>query len=422
MTFLAPGFLWAAAGAGLLTALLHLLAWRRPRVVPLPTARFIPERPMRVVARAVQPSDLWLLLLRLSIIACLGVALASPVRTPSRSGHARVVVADMSRAVASAAEVRDSVRSLLREGDVLLAFDTTVRVVDAAAFDSLASAAAVQMRGRGRLSSALVAAAREAGRLSRTHDSVSTIAVSPVADEEWDAATVATGNQVPGALRVVRVRAATAVPSPLVAVRGDEDDPVLLAIARSRGIVAPGDGAVIVVRDSVTAADSAFAHGTGHTLVVWPAEDGATGDTVGAVVAGNSVFAASLVRTAGPVADGGRVVARWADAEPAAVEAPLGDGCVRLVRVPVPLVGDAALSIGFSRFANAVTGGCNVADATAFVPVPGSLLDSLERESPAVELPVRASMAGGSKLPAWLLAAALVLALLEPLARRRLRR
>ncbi|HET6681039.1 MAG TPA: hypothetical protein VFG84_07545, partial [Gemmatimonadaceae bacterium] len=299
--------------------------------------------------------------------------------------------------------------------------DTTVRVVDAAAFDSVA-AAQVQARGRGRLSMALVAAAREAVRLSLTHDSVSTIVVSPVADEEWDAATVATGNQVPGALRVVRTRAATAVPPPLVAVRGDEDDPVLLAIGRSRGIAEPGNADVLVVRDSVTASDSAFAHGTGHTLVVWPAEDGATGDTVGAVVAGNSVFAASLVRTARPVADGGRVVARWADAEPAAVEVPLGDGCMRFVRVPVPLVGDAALSIGFSRFANAVTGGCNVALATSFAPVPRSLLDSLERESPAVELPVRASIAGGSKLPAWLLAAALVLALLEPVARRRLRR
>ena len=79
MTFLAPGFLWGAALVALATAVLHLLAWRRPPTVPLPTARFVPERTMRVMARTVRLSDVWLLLLRVALIACAGVALARPV-------------------------------------------------------------------------------------------------------------------------------------------------------------------------------------------------------------------------------------------------------------------------------------------------------------------------------------------------------
>lgn len=416
MTFLAPGFLWAAAAAGLITALLHLLAWRRPRVMPLPTARFIPERPMRVVARAVQPSDLWLLALRLALVACLGVALARPVLAPPRSGHARVILADVSRAVASAEEVRDSVKALEREGgdDVVLAFDSTARVVDAGVLDSLSG---VVDRSRGRISAALVAAVREAGRLSRTHDSVSVILVSPVVAEEWDAATIAAGRQVPGGLRVARVRAAAPVSALPVTVRAADDDPVLLAVARSRGLVEPSDAGVRVVRDAVTAADSAWAQGTDHVLVVWPADTGKPGDTLGAVVAGANVFAASLVRGSRP--DDGRVVARWVDGEPAATEVAIGEGCLRSVAVPVPLVGDAALSIGFSRFLAAMVEACGGASSNA--PASAAMLSQLERDTRAVA-PMRSGALDSSRLPAWLLATALALMLLEPVVRRRVQR
>jgi hypothetical protein len=53
MTFAARSSRGSADSSPLTTVALHLLAWRRPPESPLPTARFAPERPVRMVSRAV---------------------------------------------------------------------------------------------------------------------------------------------------------------------------------------------------------------------------------------------------------------------------------------------------------------------------------------------------------------------------------
>jgi len=47
MTFLAPLFLAAAAGIAALVVAIHFISTREPATVPLPTARFAPDRPVR---------------------------------------------------------------------------------------------------------------------------------------------------------------------------------------------------------------------------------------------------------------------------------------------------------------------------------------------------------------------------------------
>src|SRR6185436_18205171 len=91
MSFAAPLFAWIAAAVAAATVALHLLAWRRPPESPLPTARFAPERPIRMVSRAVRPADLALLALRVLIVLLVGVALAGPSFDARREGLGRVV-------------------------------------------------------------------------------------------------------------------------------------------------------------------------------------------------------------------------------------------------------------------------------------------------------------------------------------------
>ena len=63
MNFAIPWIAGAAIAAAVAVTVLHLLSVRQPRVMRLPTARFIPARDARAVARQARPSDRWLLLL-----------------------------------------------------------------------------------------------------------------------------------------------------------------------------------------------------------------------------------------------------------------------------------------------------------------------------------------------------------------------
>ena len=116
MTFLAPWALWAAGAVSAAVIALHILASRTPRVTPLPTARFIPDVPLRATARAMRLSDVMLMLARVAVVMLVGVAFARPELARGRRSVGRVVMVDASRALASRSEAADSAARLIARG------------------------------------------------------------------------------------------------------------------------------------------------------------------------------------------------------------------------------------------------------------------------------------------------------------------
>jgi hypothetical protein len=449
MTFLAPIFLYIGRGVAAGAVALHFIVTRQPASSPLPTVRFVPTSSVRVTTVAPVPEDLLVLLLRVLLALLIGAALARPVLTPERRLIARVVLADVSRDVGSIDAVRDSARALLEPGDVLIAFDSVARVIRDAAADS---AAGLARTGRsGRLSPALIAAMRAGSSLRDAADSVEVVIISPLRAGEADAATLAVRALWPGRLRIVRVAASPdslALPSGL-SVRGFADDP--LAIAALAAGVTDGTAtravagnsvsgrddayAVRIIRGAASVADSSWAAGgegeTGRggagrrTLVRWPAVDAPHGwveretpDTVGAVVAEEEALVFPLERRwrLDSTTRATRVVARWVDGEPAAIERTVGAGCIRDVAIPVPERGDLVLRPAFARFLRALTAPCDVAAG-------GPALDAARVAALAGEGPLAARGAVAplqsvaTPLVPWLLGAALLLALIELLVR-----
>lgn len=442
MSFLAPGFLLAAAAAAALTVGLHFLVTRHPRARVLPTARFVPASPTAILAIERRPYNLPLLVLRVLLIALVGAAFARPHWVIRRSSILRLVVADRSRAVADVGEVRDSARRLVRPGDVLILFDSAASVVGTArAADSLSGLA--RSPSRGALSAALVAAGREAGRHREEADSLELDVVSPLRAEEADSATLAIRALWRGRIRLVPVAGSRErAPSIVVAMRGADDDPLRYAGPMRAGATAGsrnaagrttaplaesgGDTArVLVVRDVVTGSDSLWVRsGAGRTLVVWPAENARPSwpsrsrtDTVGAVVTFRPEPTAVVARWPRPwTADtgAGSVVARWEDGEAAAVERRSGRGCMRDVAIPVNGTGDLVLRPAFARLVQALIAPCVVAgpvdatplgaDATAAVAGRGGL---------AATVDVTPSTAHAEPVAPWLLGLAIAAAMLE---------
>lgn len=436
MSIAAPFFLWIASAVAVATVAAHLLAWRRPPSSPLPTARFAPERPARVVSRAVRPTDLLLLAVRVAMVMLVGLALARPSFARERRGEGRVVVIDRSRSAGDAQTVTDSARAVFRPGDALVVFDSSAREVARPVADSIAAPQGTAQAPRvpGSLSTALVAALRAAERLARERDSVEIAIVSPVTLDEIDAATAAIRDQWPGSLRVIRAGSTRSdtLASQRPQVRATAGDPVAAALSLVGPVV--GGATVRVRRDGVTAADSVWVR-EGGTLVVWPAPT-ATGwdarpdpDTAFSVVAGgtteglghSSSTAATVIAPFERAFDPppGRAIAYWGDGSPAATEMPLGSGCVRSVAVPVPTVGDLALTPAFRHFARRMAERCG---SGAGVLAPDSVV--------ARVLPVVRSGAGAPvldrdrrsgdtpRLAAWLLGIAFALAVGELFLRR----
>lgn len=428
MTFAAPLFAWIGGAAAVAVVGLHLLAWRRPPETPLPTARFAPERPIRMVSRALRPADRLLLALRTALVLLAGFALAGPRFEHRRAGSARVVVVDRSNGARARDEIVSAARRELRAGDGLVVFDTAAREIDPRSLDS---ATASLVSSPGALSPAIVTAIRTARRLDEQHDSVEIVVVSPFLASEVDEATAAIRSLWRGPVRRVRVPSASdsagaaAVPH----MRGDPGDGVIAAVALN-GAIAAGDR-VHLIRDSLVSADSALAR-TGATIVLWPTAAGARWSarpradtamavavTAGAIGAPgeNATVVATFERAS--TAPDGRVIARWADGAPAASEIPLGAGCIRSIAIDVPTAGDLALTPSFRRFARRITEPCG---GTAFSALPDSVLD---RVIPASVRVAAASVASrspsglSSRLTAWLLGLALAAAAAEQFLRRR---
>lgn len=415
MTLLAPLFFYLALGAAAITVGLHFIVTRQPQSSTLPTARFVPRDTVRVTTIS-RPRDLLLLLLRVATILLIGLAFAQPLLLPDRRPVARVVLADMSSAVADAGEVRDSVRALTTAGDVLIVFDSAARTVRSAELDTITKRAAPS-----RLSPALILAMREGARIRSQADSIEIVVVSPLSTSALDAGTFAIRQLWPGRIRIAHVAAHTDSlrSGGAPAIRTDEQDALRFALADWGN----SDARVRILRDDASAEDSAWA-AAGGTLVRWPRTASPAGwnerpsiDTVGGVVAGDAALVYPLVRrweTAQP----GIVAARWIDGEAAAAERVVGAGCIRDVAIAVPQRGDLVLRPAFARLVEALAQPCRAlatgvpADSTTLAAIKGDGELADHDSIPAPE-DVR------TPLVPWLLAGALLLAVLEPFIRGR---
>jgi hypothetical protein len=418
VSFLAP---WALVIGGLAAAgavLLHLVAQQRPAAYLLPTARFIPDRRTLVRRIATRPRDLWLLALRVLLLLSAAAAFARPVVTARRGSRARIVLLDRSVAVGSSADAVGRVRALLADGvpTQVILFDTTATLASdaAAALDSAARATPVATPGS--LSAALVAARRRATPMAADADSVELVLVSPVTAAELDAAFDSVRAQWPGAITLWRVGARTDSASGWSLERALPSDDVL-APALSGGRIAPTPTAVRLRRAALDARDSAYAR-AGGTVVHWDTV-GASPYSANAIAMGDDVVVATVGRAV--LSDRSQVVARWADGTPAAVQRPLGEGCVRRIGVGVPIAGDLPLRPGFQRLVRGLMAPCHVAGAAALAPA--AVLTRLSGQGAAAR---GGALTGDSRRPTplvpWLLGLALLCAVAELAVRARTRR
>ncbi len=426
MTFLAPGFFYAALAVAAGVVALHFLVTRQPRAAILPTARFVPDLPATATARATRPSDLLLMLLRALLVLAAGTALARPVFRPERQPVAKVILLDASRAVNDFAAASSSARALFTDGDVFVLFDSAARQLNGSPPDSLPRLTAGNARGN--ISAALIAALRAGSDMRERADSIELVVISPFAAEEWDAATDSIRKLWRGRARLVRVAMASE-PVPresssvtIGALSSDALTATMSLVPRSSA------GNVRIVRGAPNATDSAWAAAGSRVLVEWPRDAQPRGtvarqsmDSVGGVLAGSSTVISGFVRKwrfGSDSLNGVRVIARWLDGEPAATERPIGEGCLRSVGVPVAQVGDLVIRADFIRFVATFVAPCG----NRTLPVPASAASLASLAGP----PGLASRDAfeprsdvGSPLAPWLLGLAIALALGELFARRR---
>ncbi len=421
MSFLAPGFFYASLAVAAAVVALHFIVTRQPRAAMLPTARFVPNLPANATARAVRPTDLLLMLLRILLVLLIGAGLARPILKPSRSKNARVILVDASRRVGDISSLRDSAVRYYREGDAVIVFDAAARIVGGNANDSLR--ALVKTEHDGRLSGALITALRTGSALRDKADSLELVVVSPLEPDEFDAATDSIRSLWRGKATVVQVGAkevsvAATVP---IQLRGASGDPLAVTIARVGQLA----GAAKIVRDGIKAEDVLA---DGLALIDWPvstrparAIQTVKADTIGAVVSGGSIVVSAFPRRWAFTPDsigGARVVARWTDGEPAAIEWKQDKACVRSIAVPVNSVGDLPIRASFTRFVETMSGPCADNKVTASAsPQRIAALTGTGGLAPRSAFEPRDDVR--STLAPWLLALGLVAAIAELFVRRR---
>lgn len=426
MSFAAPLWLLAAGvvAAGLVVA--HMFSTSVPPREILPTVRFVPSGAPLAVLRTRRITDAGLLVLRLLIVALLGLALAG-AHVP-RSEPARIVIVDASRAVKADAETRselDTLMSKLQPGAVFIMMDS------AAAAAGVQAVGAMQLsHAKGSLSAGLAAAHRAITGVTTGRGEIELVIVSPAVREQIDSATAPLLALWEGPIRIVRTRVAAAPAPGEFEVRSAGDDPIaaVLATASQRSEQA-GAPFVRVVRESPTRSDSVWASDSGRVLVLWPSAapagaPAAAADSIAAArqAAAHTVhgFATERHTVVGTFArvsvpESGEVIARWIDGEPAATEVRHGAGCIRHVAVPVDPVGDLALRDSFRAFASSMVEPCG--GARDFTPVPDSVLLPAERPALAADVPVSAA----SRLPLIFAVLAMVGLVAEQWLRRRMR-
>jgi hypothetical protein len=427
MTFLAPGMLWGAALVVAWIVGLHFVVVRQPRAAVLPTARFVPDSAATATVRNNRPSDLLLMLLRVLIILAAGAGLAKPVIRPSRQASARVFLMDASRSVANVGEAADSVKKLYRAGDAIIVFDSAARSLGISGSDSLAAVRRAEARGN--LSAALIASLREGSMVRDRADSLELVIVSPFAQEEHDAATDSLRKLWPGRARLVHVAARVdSVPLGPVGLelRSSSDDALAVAVSVASK-QQPRASTRIVRNSSLTAEDTAWASGEGNVLVTWPSEGRplfsvtrTPVDQSGGILIGDTRLIAGFDRRWKFTVDSlgaARVVARWADGEPAAVEKGIGKGCIRSVAIPVTAVGDLVIRPEFIALMREIAAPCGESRSTT--PLASTVMASLGGRGPLATNDAFAARRDiASPLVPWLFAIALAAALAELFVRR----
>jgi hypothetical protein len=406
VTFLAPVFLAAGALVAASIVLLHFLARRRPRAAVFPTARFVPDRPARWPSRAPRPTDLLLLAVRVLAVLAIAAAFAGPVRTPDRATIARIVLVDCSRAVADEGAMRDSAIALLREGDVLIPFDTSLRIVATGARDTAAMLA--RSSAPASFSAALIAAERAAATMRDRADSIELVIVSPFAAEAWDEATAGLRARWSGRTRLIAIPLAAGDSSSLsIEVRAPPSDAVSAAAAP---FLVSDQARARIVREAPGAADSSWARSRGHVLVHWPRQvtDSLSAE---AVAASSEVLVAPLVRRTAN-ADAARVVARFADGAPAIVERLLDDGCIRDVAFDLPRTGDVPLRESVRRLVGVIAAPCETHEYRS--AMTATRMDSLRGTGPLLSTAALARTSRErSAATSWLLIAGALILMIE---------
>jgi hypothetical protein len=453
-----PAFLLAGALAMGVPLALHLIRRRPPLRAPLPTARFLTEDPRNAV-RVSRPTDLRLLVLRMLLLLLLGLALARPAWVPAPEGTSTLVLLDRGSAMrgdgwgAALAEAR---RSLLgpdgqARGELVM-FDTAAERVPRnritpALFDSLlAAGASNHPADYAAALRAIPASAREL----RGADSVRVRMISVLADVGWTPGLAPLRRAAwPGTLDLARVPFVPVVRSPgyapltalTLSARGGGFASAALGAAGVEGGRADPraplttDAAVYLLMDAPSAATAAQLlerARAGATLIVTPAA--AVEDVVRAALPWTGGFAVArnsggamwfgpeleLAGAAGRVeqgrpADGARVAAAWEDGRPAAAAKALGSGCVVFVGAELEggeLPYQAEYPAALARLARACAS--DVSLAAAARPLDPGALALLRGRGPAS---VPASAVGASEagigLGRWVLAAALLIALVE---------
>lgn len=432
-----------ATAAGVVA--LHLLSTRRPPARPLPTARFVPESDLRAVSRTSRPTDLLLLALRVLAVLAIAAAFAQPVPDAPGPALRRVVALEWTTALSDVEAARSRAQALIGDGDALVVFDTSARVVNAA---ELATLAEPTVRGAA-LSPMLVAVRDAAATIARGADSLAVTVLSAMPAEAWDDATMALRTTWPGRIRVERLDAAVDdVAAPTVQVwPADADDPIVAAVAmltdsraaptpagETRSAIAPRR----IRRDTLRAEDSLWlAQTPGGVLLTWPraadasrpataardADATLSADGVFASLGGDAALVAPLGRRAvrvdadsGAAASGLRVIARWRDGTSAATERAMGQGCLRDVGLQVPEHGDVTLRAPFAQVLTVLLEPCG---GRRSATPSDSVLAAFAGDGPLVAAAAFERAGGRSPLVPWLLLAALLLLVTEQWWRRR---
>jgi len=421
MTFLAPGFLYATLAVAAGIAALHFIVTRQPRAAVLPTARFVPDSPATAIVRDARPSDLLLMLLRMLIVLAAGAALARPVIKPSREPSGRVFLVDASRAVADTREAADSLKRLYRAGDAVIVFDSSARTLRSA--DSLATIKRAAVRGN--LSGALIASLRAASSMRDRVDSVDLVLVSPFAGEEFDAATDSIRKLWKGRARLIRTNArvdTTLARGNAIELRSSSDD--ALAVTTAIANKSANRSGARLIRNALSPNDTTS---SAQPVVVWPVSErppfaiASSPDVSGGITTGATQVVAPFNRRWRFPTDSirsARVIARWADGEPAAIEKEIGQSCIKSVAIPVVGIGDLVIRSEFVALVNSIASPCGGSSFGA--PKSGDALAALAGTGPLATssyFPAREDIE--SPLAPWLFGIASLAALAELFVRRK---
>ena len=398
-----PWILGTAAAGALVTVVLHFLSVRRPPVLLLPTARFLPMRPVRAVSRSARPSDLWLLLIRVSALLLMGIALAGVTWNSGLVTHGRVIVVDRRINAAQLSQLRARVGAIMRgraAGDTatrVVVVDSTARVLSVSEMRAFRAESLLAIGGTTSLSAMLLAGVRAASVLVRDErnvDSVELVLVTPLIRSVQDAAFQSARSMWPGRVRVIDVAvdagsADSTRRAPGAVLVGTASSNAVRSAFAARGVLR-SDSARTPSKDSKTQSTNGAIT---QTLIEWP-EAGiprgwtpAVADTNGALIARGRALVWPFVRTSrapDSLLLRARPIAWWSDGAVAAIETKTDNGCLKQVGVAVRSSSDVLQGEGARPLLSALSAPCGgEVDARALSDNARKLIEGPRNAAPA---------------------------------------